>query len=349
MHKMIAGALACCLPLTAASAAIAQSAGDKSVADFYKGNTVYVVIGSPPGGGFDFFGRTVGKYMAKYIPGNPTVVPQNLPGAASLNAASRVAVTAPQDGTYIGAIQPGVILEPLIGDPSKAVKKLDFAIIGNAAPNLEACFLRTDAKAKSLADLYSTEMVLGLTGTNAGSTYGYAMLLKNLLGLKIKPVAGYVSTNEITLAVERGEVDAVCGLGYKATLVTKPEWFAKDTVRAITYQGEKPPPEKEMAGAVAAASLAKTAEQRQIMTLYDRQGEFGRPFVASASVPAARVAALRAAFMQAMNDPELRKELASRALDVDPMSGEDVQKLVDELYATPPDVIKQMHQALGYM
>ena len=140
---------------------------------FYKGNTVYVIIGSAPGGGFDFFGRTVGKYMAKYIPGNPTVVPQNLPGAAS-----RVAVTAPQDGTYIGAIQPGVIMEPVIGDPSKGMKKLDFAIIGNAAPNIEACFLRTDAKARSLADLYSTEMILGLTGTNAGATYGYAMLLK---------------------------------------------------------------------------------------------------------------------------------------------------------------------------
>ena len=349
MRKTIAGAAAFYVLTSISALAVAQTAGDKSVADFYKGNTVYVVIGSPPGGGFDFFGRTVGRHMAKYIPGNPTVVPQNLPGAASLNAASRVAVTAPQDGTYIGAIQPGVILEPLIGDPSKAVKKLDFAIIGNAAPNLEACFLRTDAKAKSLADLYSTEMILGLTGTNAGATYGYAMLLKNLLGLKIKPVAGYVSTNEITLAMERGEVDAVCGLGYKATLATKPEWFAKDTIRAITYQGEKRPPEKEMAGAVAAASLAKTDEQRQIMTLYDRQGEFGRPFVASASVPTARVAALRAAFMQAMNDPELRKELAARGLDVDPMPGEDVQKLVDELYATPPDVIKKMHQALGYM
>jgi tripartite-type tricarboxylate transporter receptor subunit TctC len=346
MHKFL-GAAVGAFTAVYTTAALAQ-ANNEAVANFYKGNTVYVVIGSAPGGGFDFFGRTVGKYMAKYIPGNPTVVPQNLPGAASLTAASRVAVTAPQDGTYIGTIQPGVIMEPIISDPSKGMKKLDFAFIGNAAPNLEACFLRTDAKAKSLDDLYTTEMVLGLTGTNAGATYGYAMLLKNLLGLKIKAVPGYISLTEVTLAMERGEVDAVCGLGYQSTIATKPEWFVNDTVRAITYQGSRPPVEKEMAGARSSASLAKTDEQRQIMTLYDRQGEFGRPFVAAANVPADRLKALRAAFMSALNDPDLRKELTTRGLDVDPMPGEEVQKLVAEVYATPPDVIKKMHQALGY-
>jgi tripartite-type tricarboxylate transporter receptor subunit TctC len=334
--------------LITSSSARAQTANDKSVADFYRGNTVYMTIGSAPGGSFDLYGRIVGRYMAKYLPGNPTVVPQNLPGAGGYVAANRIAVTAPQDGTYIAGIPPGAIMNPIIGDPAKSSKPLKLNYIGNAAPNIEACFLRTDAPAKNFDEVFEKEIILGVTGTTAGSGYGYALLLRNILGLKLKIVAGYVSTTEIVLAMDRGEVQSLCNISYLNILATKPEWFAKDSVRALAYQGSKILTEKEMAGARPVASYAKTDEQRQILSLYDRQGDFGRPYVAGPQVPPDRIKALRDAFTAAMNDPELIKEVQGRGLEVSPMTGEELQKLVDEIYATPPELIKKMHTALGY-
>ena len=336
------------LALAVSSGVQAQSADEKKAADFYKGNTVYMTVGSAPGGSFDLYGRVVGRFMAKYIPGNPTVVVQNLPGAGGYVAASKIAVTAPQDGTYIAGIPPGAIMDPIIGDPSKSSKPLKLNYIGNAARNIEACFIRSDAAAKKVEDAFEKEIILGVTGTTAGSGYGYALLLKNILGMKLKIVAGYPSTTEIVLAMDRNEVQAVCNISYLNIIATKPEWFTNKTAHALAYQGSKVLSEKEMAGARPVASYAKTDEQRQILSLYDRQGDFGRPYVVGPGVPAQRVQALRTAFMQTMNDPELRKEIEGRGLEASPMSGEELQKLVDDIYATPPDVLKKLQAALGY-
>ena len=351
MKKILSAA--CVLLAAISTAAFAQTAASQSpddakVAAFYKGNTVYMTIGSAPGGSFDLYGRIVGKYMAKYIPGNPTVVAQNVPGAGGYIAASKIAVTAPQDGTYVAGIPPGVIMDPLLADPSKAPKALQLTYLANAAPNIESCFLRSDAPAKSFEDAFTKEIVLGVTGTTAGSAYGYALLLKNILGVKLKIVAGYVSTTDIILAIDRGEVQAMCNVSYLNIIATKPEWFSTNSVHALGYQGTKILAEKEMAGARPVASYAKTDEQRQILTLYDRQGDFGRPYVAGPNVPPDRVKALRAALMSALNDPELQKEITSRGLEVSPMSGEELQKIVADIYATPPELIQKIHAAMGF-
>ncbi len=344
MLQKILAASALCALMAASAAAQAQ---EKSVADFYKGNTIYVIIGSGPGGSFDLYGRTIGKFMAKYIPGNPNVVPQNLPGAGGYTAGNRVSVGSPQDGTYIGAIQPAVIMDPVLGDPAQGIKRLNLAYIGNAAPNIEGCFIRTDAPANTLESAREKEVVMGATNTTAGSAYGYLMLLRHVLGVKMRIVPGYVSTTEIQLAMDRNEVQGICGIGYQSVITAKPDWFAKDSVRAFTYQGSKVLPEKEMANAKPAVSYATTDEARQIMGLYDRQGEFGRPYVTGGTVPPARIAALRDAFMKAMNDPELKKELTARGLDVDPMPGEQVQKLVDAVYATPEAIVEKTRSVMN--
>ena len=336
------------LSLSGLTTAAAQSAEEKKVADFYRGNTVYVMIGSAVGGGFDFYGRTVGRYMAKYIPGNPTVVPQNLPGAGSFTAATRVAVTAPQDGTYIGAIQPTAILDPVLGDPSKGAKRLDLAFLGNAAENIEACFLRTDAPAKSFADGFTTEIVLGASN-GASSSREYASLLKNVLGMKIKIVTGYTGNADILLAVDRSEVQGFCGSSFLNVLASRPQWFANNIVRAISHQGTKPLPEmKETKGVMPAITYAKTEEQKQILNLYDLQGRFGRPWVTGGKVPPERIQALRTAFIKSLNDPELRKEVIARGLEISPMPGEEIQRLVTEVYAMPPELLKKTRSALGY-
>jgi tripartite-type tricarboxylate transporter receptor subunit TctC len=352
MHKTFLGAFGCCLLMATSAVVHAQAATDSAavkVADFYRGNTVYMMIGSAPGGGFDFFGRTVGRYMAKYIPGNPTMVAQNLPGAGGYTAASKVAVTAPQDGTYIGGIHPTVIVDPVLGDPKKGAKELKFAYLGNVAPNVEACFLRTDAPATSFEDGFHKEMVLGASN-GASSTREYASLLKNVLGMKVKIVTGYAGNADIFLAIERGEVEGICGSSYLNVIASKPEWFSSNFVRAIAHQGADPIPGdvKEMRGVPAAVSYAKTEEQRQILTLYDMQEQFGRPYVTGASVPPDRIKALRAAFMAAMDDPEFRKEMQARGFDISPSPGEDIQRLVAAVYDTPPEIMRKTRVALGY-
>jgi tripartite-type tricarboxylate transporter receptor subunit TctC len=326
-----------------------EEAPDPAVAEFYRGNTVYMMIGSATGGGFDFFGRTVGKYMAKYIPGNPNIVPQNLPGAGGYNAAAKVAVNSPQDGTYIGGIHPTVIVDPVLGDPSKGAKELKFAYLGNAAPNIEGCFIRTDAPVKKFADAYTTEMVLGASN-GASSTREYAALLKNVLGMKIKIVTGYPGNADIFLAIERGEVQGICGASYLNVIGSKPNWFTENFVRGLSHQGSKPiPPDvTQMAGVPPAVDFAKTPEQRAVLTLYDMQEQFGRPFVTGATVPPERIKALRAAFMKALDDPELRKEMTKRGFEIQPAPGEEIQRLVAEVYGTPPEIMKKARVAMGY-
>ena len=140
---------------------VASVAQTKSVADFYRDNTIFMVIGSASGGGFDYYARTIAKHMTSHMPGKPSVVPQNLPGSGGIAAGSRVAVTAPQDGTYIGAIHPTTIVDPVLGDPSKGTKPLSFSYLGSASVNVEACFMRVDAAAKTFEDLFHHEVVFG--------------------------------------------------------------------------------------------------------------------------------------------------------------------------------------------
>lgn len=320
----------------------------KSVADFYRGNTVYMVIGSAPGGGFDYYARTIAKYMTKYIPGSPTVIPQNVPGSGGVAAGSRVAVTAPQDGTYIGAIHPTTIVDPVLGDPSKGTKPLNFAYLGSASTNIEGCFMRTDAAAKTFEDLFQKEVVFG-AANHSSSSREYVSLLQKVLGMKISLVAGYKGSNEIMLALERGEIKGTCGAGYLNVLSTYPRWFDTDFVRLVAYQGSKVLPEtNEIRFAKPAIQYAKTDEQKQILNLYDLQEAFGRPYVTGAGVPPERISALRAAFHATVNDPQFQQEIEGRGLEVSPLSGEELQTLVASIYDAPPDLLRKARQGLGY-
>lgn len=350
MRKSLGGIAFILASITSPTLAVAQgdAASTKSVAEFYRGNTVYMVIGSAPGGGFDYYARTIAKYMSRTIPGAPSVVPQNLPGSGGIAAGSRVAVTAPQDGTYIGAIHPTTIVDPVLGDPSKGAKPLDFAYLGSASTNVEGCFMRTDAAAKSFEDLFHTEVVFGAANASSSSRE-YVSLLQNVLGMKIRLVSGYKGSNDIMLAMERGEVKGTCGAGYLNVLASYPRWFSEDFVRLVSYQGSKVlPATKELAFAKPTISYAKNEEQRQILGLYDLQEEFGRPYVTGAKVPPDRVSALRKAFADTLNDPEFRQEIEGRGLDVSPLSGEELQQIVASIYDAPPEILTKARRSLGY-
>jgi tripartite-type tricarboxylate transporter receptor subunit TctC len=339
------------LSFTAASSAYADnpsSSSQKGVEDFYRGNTVFMIVGSAPGGGFDFYARTIAKYLTKYIPGAPLVMPQNMPGGGGISAGSRVAVTAPQDGTFIGAIHPTTIVDPILGDPTKGTKALNFAYLGSASMNVEACFMRTDAAAKDFSELFSKEIVFG-AANHSSSSREYVALLQNVMGMKIRLVSGYKGSNEIMLALERGEIGGTCGAGYQNVISSFPRWFKDDFVRVVAYQGSKEITDvPEMRFAKPTVSFAKTEEQRQILNLYDLQEEFGRPYVTGAGVPGDRIQALRKAFMEALNDANLRQEIEGRNLDVSPISGEELQRIVASIYEAPESILVKTRKALGY-
>jgi tripartite-type tricarboxylate transporter receptor subunit TctC len=334
--------------LVAVDAGSDPAAADMTVADFYQGKTVNMVIGSASGGGFDAYARIIGRYMTKYLPGRPTIVPQNLVGGGGFAAGHRVAIAAPQDGSHIGAIHPTTIVDPVLGDPRKGTKALEFAYLGSASSGVEACFLRTDAPVKSFRDAFATEMILG-AGNQASSSREYAALLKNVLGMKITIVGGYSGTAQIMLAIDRGEVQGMCGASYLGVVAARPDWFTNNLVKVISYQGTQSHPElKWMADVLPAVTFAKTDEQRQILNLYDSQEAFARPYVTGTKVPPERTEALRAAFMSALDDPELRKEATGLGLDVSPVSGAQVQTLVASFYSASPEVLRRTRVALGY-
>jgi tripartite-type tricarboxylate transporter receptor subunit TctC len=328
--------------LGAATVAAALQSADQ----FYKGKQVSLVVGSSAGGGYDTYARLLARHFGDAIPGNPAVVVQNMSGAGSNRAAGYIYSVAPKDGTAIGAIFPGAVLQPLLSsvpvphDPSK------FIYLGSANSDVYVCYVRSDAPVKTFQDVLSKELIIGASNPGA-TTYDLPLLLNNVLGAKFRIVTGYPGSREITLALDRGEVQGACGIGWTGIELMHPDWFAKDTVRVLVQLSIKGHADLNKRNVPRAADFARNEDERRVIELVFSQGVFGRPYVLPPGVPPERVAALRAAFIAGLDDKALRAEAAKMQFDVDPMSGEDLQKLVSDLYATPPHLVERARQALS--
>jgi tripartite-type tricarboxylate transporter receptor subunit TctC len=314
------------------------AAAQDSVEQFYRGKSINIYIGSSAGGGYDSYARILGRYMSKYIPGNPTIVPQ---------AAGYVYTVAPKDGTAIGAIFPGSILQPLIGDAAIQHDPAKLIYVGSANSDVYTCVVRTDAPVKTFGDLMTTEMIVGASN-EGGTTRDMPTMSNNVLGAKFRVVTGYAGTQEIALAVERNEVHGICGFGYTSLLTIRPQWVPNGTVRILVQENIKGSPELNQMGVPRTVDFAKTAEDRQIIELVYSQGVFGRPYILPPGVPADRVAALRKAFMAALQDKELLAEAKRIKLDIEAISGEDLQNMVSKLFATPANIVERAKQSLLY-
>ncbi len=318
-----------------------------SVAQFYKGKELKLNIGSTPGGGYDSYGRLVARYMSKYIPGNPTIVPVNMPGAGSNRLAAYLYAVAPKDGTEFGIIFPGAVLDPLIGaqkvqdDPSKLI------YLGSANVEVFTCFVRSDAPIKTYQDAMAKQVLLAASAAG-GSTRDMPALENHLLGTKFRVVSGYPGSREIGLAIEQGEVQGACGLGWSSIETQHADWIANKKITVLAQETTKGHPVLDAQKVPLTYSFATNDEQRQIMQLAYSQEVFGRPFVTTPGVPADRVAALRKAFMAALADKELLADAKKMRLDIDPISGEEVQALVAKVYSMSPDIIAKTKQALIY-
>jgi tripartite-type tricarboxylate transporter receptor subunit TctC len=318
--------------------AIAPAHAQDAVADFYRGKQVDIIVGSSAGGGYDTYARLIARHFSDHMPGNPEIVVQNLRGAGSGTATGYVYAVAPKDGTAMAAVFPGVLLDPLIGDVQVQYDPTKLGYVGNANADVYICFLRSDAPAKTFQDTFSHEVILGASNAG-GTTRDLPAMLDNLLGTKFRVVTGYAGSKEITLAIERNEVHGACGIGWTGLPIMHPDWFGKKLMNVIVQVDIKGHPDLNKMGVPLAAQFAKTDEDRQVIELIESQGVFGRPYILPPGVPAERVAALRKAFVDTFQDPALRAEAAKMELDLDYMSGDDLQALVTKLYALPANIV----------
>ena len=337
--RLAVSALACLL-----SAAPLAAAPD-TVEQFYKGKQISVVVGSSSGGGYDTYARLVARHFGSAMPGNPTMVVQNMSGAGSNRAAGYIYSVAPKDGTAAAAIFPGAVLQPLLSDVPVSHDPNKLIYLGSANSDVYVCYVRSDAAVQAYKDVLTKELIIGASNPGA-TTYDLPLLLNSVLGTKFRIVTGYPGSREITLALERGEVQGACGIGWTGIEAMHPDWFAKDTIRVLVQLSTKGHDDLNKRGVPRAEELAQSDDDKKVIRLVFSQGIFGRPFVLPPGVPADRVAALRKAFMLALNDKALRAEADKMQLDVDPMSGDELQKLVADLYDTPPHLVERARLAL---
>jgi len=336
------------IALLALGAAVPNPArAQDAVADFFRGKQVAIIVGSSAGGGYDTYARLISRYFGNHIPGNPTVVVQNMPGAGSAKSVGYINSVAPKDGTAIAAFYPPVILAPMLEDAGAQFDPIKLNYLGSANSDTYLCFVRSDAPAKSFADTFSKEVILGASA-EGGTTRDLPAALNNLIGTKFRIVTGYAGSKEITLAIERNEVHGACGIGWTGLPTLHPDWFAKKLIIIIVQLSMTGHPDLNKQGVPLAASFAKTEDERKVMELIFSQGTYGRPYVMPPGVPAERVVALRKAFAETLSDPALRAEAQKLQLDLDAMSGEDLQALVGKLYGLPQSIVTRAKQALVY-
>ena len=326
------------------AALLAQPAFAAGVEDFYKGKTISLVIGYSVGGGYDLYGRLLARHMGKYIPGQPTIVPQNMTGAGSMRAASFLYAAAPKDGTVFGTFGRTIATAPLLAPTSAPLDATKLTWLGSITNEVSLCATWHASPVKTWQDALDRPINMGGEGTGADPDV-YALLYKNVFGAKWKLIAGYHGTNDIMLALERGEVDGLCGLSWSTLKARRMQWLNDKKIIIINQAALKKQP--ELPDIPLASDLTQDREKLQILKLFLASQEFARPFAAPPDIPADRKAALIAAFEQTMRDPEFLAEAQKLSMDVNPLSANAVSDLIAELYATPKPVVEKAAQAMA--
>lgn len=318
-------------------------ASAQPVADFYKGKTIELHIGYTSGGGYDVYGRIVARHMGKYIPGNPQIVPKNTPGAGSLRAANWLYAAAPKDGTALATVARGAAFDPLLGVTAAQYDGNKFNWIGSANNEVSVCVSWHDSGVTSFQDLLKKELVVGGTGPTA-DTDQFPRVINAVLGTRMKIVPGYPGGNDVSLAMERGEVKGRCAWSWSSVLATRQEWVRNKRIHVLVQLALQKHP--ELPDVPLVMDLARTDEERAMLNLVFARQTMGRPFMAPPGVPAERIAALRKAFMDVMKDKELLAEAEKMSLEISPVSGEELQALVARGYATDPAISKKVAELL---
>jgi hypothetical protein len=336
---MIQGILARAGVAVAILAALPGMAFAQNAADFYKGRNLDLQIGYSAGGGYDLYARMIARHLGKHVPGNPTVIPRNMEGAGSLRLANWLYRVAPKDGSVFGIIGRGTGFDPLLGQQAAQFDATKFTWIGSGNHEVSVCVaFGGRAGITKFADLQTKEMTVGGTGASA-DTDQFPKVVNGVLGTKFKIVSGYPGGNDIVLAMERGELQGRCGWSWSSVKATHGAWIAEKKLNILVQLALQKHP--DLPDVPLVTDLATSDDQRQILKLIFARQVMGRPFLAPPGIPPDRAAALRTAFMETMKDPAFIADAEKSQLEVNPVAGEELQKLVAEIYKTPPEVAKQ--------
>jgi tripartite-type tricarboxylate transporter receptor subunit TctC len=330
---------AAALMLLAALPAHAQD----TVADFYRGKQIRFLVGGGPGGGYDIYSRTFARYFGNRIPGQPTVVVENMQGAASLRLANYLYNVALKDGSVMGMVEDAITTLPLFKSEGVQYDTTKFNWLGNLNNEVSLCVSWHDSPVKTIDDALHKELLVG--GAGANDTETFPKVLNQLIGTKFKIVSGYVGAN-LDLAMEQREIDGRCGWSLTSMKAQKPEWLRDKKLNLLVQLSLVKLP--ELADVPLVMDYAHNDRDRQILALVFAPLSVGRPLVAPPGVPPDRIASLRKAFLEAAKDPAFVADIEKAKLEVDAMSGEDVQALVTKLAATPPDIAREAAQAMDH-
>jgi tripartite-type tricarboxylate transporter receptor subunit TctC len=316
------------------------SAGPAAAADdYFKDRQIRLIVGSAPGGGYDAYGRLLAQYMRAHIPGNPTIVVQNMPGAGSLVAANYIYNVAPKDGTVFGAVNAMLATDPLLYPERVKFDPRRFRWLGSALRETHAGFAWYTTGVKKFDDVLKDELIVPGTG---GATNFYPMFVDALLGAKLRMIPGYQGTKQGVLAIERGEVGGIVGITWASMKATNGAWLSEGKIRPFVQFGLHKHPELPDVSWI--YDYARNADDRAAMDLAFGNSEFGRPFMAPPGVRDTVVDTLRAAFEDTLQDPEFRADAEKRQLDIGFTSGAEIESIIDKIYKTSPAVVARVRK-----
>jgi len=322
--------------------ALAEGARADAVSDFYRGKTVTIIVGYTAGGGYDLYARALARHMGRHLPGNPSFIVQNITGAGSLNAANHLYNVSAKDGTVFGTFGRTIATTPLLTPATAPFDGTKFTWLGSVTNEVSSCVTWHTSPVKTWNDILTKQVAMGGEGPGADPDV-YALLYKNVFGARIKLVTGYHGTNDTTLAMERGEVDGLCGLSWSTLKARHLPWMNEKKINIIIQAALRKQP--ELANVPLASELTQDREKQQILKLFLASQETARPFAAPPDLPADRKAALIRAFESTMKDPEFLAEAAKLNMDVNPLNAKGVDDILAELYATPKAVLEKAAQA----
>lgn len=322
---------------------MAASASADPAGDFYQGKTVTIVVGYPPASGYTIYGQMLAKYFSEHMAGRPTVVVQSMPGAGSIKAANYVYTVAPKDGTTLGIFSVGALIDQLFGLSKTSFDATKFGWIGNMDESVGVCVVKRDAGVRKFDDLLTRETLFGGTGPSGGATQA-AIALSRLYGARIKLIKGYPGAQDVVLAMDRGEVQGVCGITIAVLNSRLSQQIKSGELIPIIHDAMKPQP--QLAGVPSVYDFAKSDDDRSVLDLLFGWRVLGRPLAAPPDISPERLAALRKAFIDAMHDPRFVAEAAKAQLDIAPSSGEEVATLIARLFSHSSDTIKRAADAV---
>lgn len=333
------------LPALLGLAVVTMPAHADPVAEFYKGKNLSLIAGFPPGGGYDAYVRVLARHYGRFIPGQPTVVPSNMPGAGSLTAANYIYSKAPKDGTVVAMFASSAAMEPLLGNKAATFDSTKFGWIGSMSQEAAYCGVwQTPAAAASFDEMLTKEIIFGGGGA-AAITFQHPMILKNILHANIRVIAGYPGTRDINLAMHRGEVNGTCGMFESSVKAQYIDDVKNGRLKLVIQMGSK---RSDAFGLVPSVfDYAKTDEDRAVLELHFKQLLLGRPLAGPSGIPVERLKALREALVATMKNSEFRAEATKVGLDIDPASPEEVIELLKRFMAYSPEVFRKAQEAIG--